>query len=62
MKPSVLLEPIDQWIIVTYFLLVVTVGVLVSRAASRDLTEYFLGGRRIPWWVLGFRAALRTST
>lgn len=53
MKPTFALDPVDQLIIATYFVLVVVVGVLLSRAASRGLTDYFLGGRRIPWWVLG---------
>ncbi len=43
-----------DWIIVGGFLVLVTiVGFALSRAASGGLNDYFLGGNKIPWWVLG---------
>jgi Na+/proline symporter len=36
-----------------YGVVVLFTGLAFARRASRDTTEYFLGGRRIPWWVLG---------
>lgn len=48
-----------DWIIVLGFLVLVTiVGFALSRAASGGLEDYFLGGNKIPWWVLG----ISTST
>jgi len=48
-----------DWIIVVGFLVLVTiVGFALSRAASGGLEDYFLGGNKIPWWVLG----ISTST
>ena len=48
-----------DWIIVIGFLVLVTiVGFALSRAASGGLNDYFLGGNKIPWWVLG----ISTST
>ncbi len=48
-----------DWIIVIGFLILVTiVGFALSRAASGGLEDYFLGGNKIPWWVLG----ISTST
>lgn len=48
-----------DWIIVLGFLVLVTiVGFALSRAASGGLNDYFLGGNKIPWWVLG----ISTST
>ncbi|CAN0571791.1 unnamed protein product, partial [Laminaria digitata] len=48
-----------DWIIVIGFLVVVTImGFVLSRAASGGLNDYFLGGNKIPWWVLG----ISTST
>ena len=43
-----------DWIIIgAYFLFVVAVGVALSRRASRSLSEYFLSGRSLPWWLAG---------
>jgi Na+/proline symporter len=47
------LATIDWLILATYFVLIVAVGVLTARFASRSIADYFLGGRRIPWWALG---------
>lgn len=47
------LNPIDIAIIIAYFVLTLAVGLVMSRRASKGLNEYFLGGRSIPWWLLG---------
>lgn len=44
---------IDKLIIVSFFVLVVVIGMLMSRVAAQGVDDYFLGGRSIPWWVLG---------
>lgn len=44
---------IDKLIIVGFFVLVVVVGMMMSKVASQGVDNYFLGGRSIPWWVLG---------
>jgi Na+/proline symporter len=44
---------IDLAIIIAYFALVFTLGILVSRHAIKDINSYFLGGNALPWWVLG---------
>ena len=48
-----MLTGIDYGIIIFYFLLVAFVGLYVSKKASGSIDEYFLGGRRIPWFLLG---------
>ncbi len=48
-----LLHSLDIGIIVGYFVLVVTVGLWVSRRGSKDLDAYFLGGRTMRWYMLG---------
>jgi Na+/proline symporter len=48
-----LLNPIDWSVIVAYLLLLIVVGFYFSRRASKNLEAYFLGRRKIPWWVLG---------
>ncbi|HEX3728587.1 MAG TPA: sodium:solute symporter family protein [Opitutaceae bacterium] len=47
------LHPLDLGIIAAYFLLVVVIGLRVSRRGGRNLDSYFLGGKAMPWWVLG---------
>jgi Na+/proline symporter len=48
-----LLNRIDLSIIVAYLLVLISVGLLFRKRASKNLEAYFLGGRKIPWWVLG---------
>ena len=43
----------DWAIIVSYLLFSVGVGIYFSRRASRNMEEYFLSGRTLPWWVVG---------
>jgi Na+/proline symporter len=48
-----MLSPLD-WIIVSAYMLVsLMVGVYLTRRASSSLTEYFLSGRNLPWWLAG---------
>lgn len=44
---------IDYSIIGCYFAVLILFGLYLRKRASRGLDEYFLGGRKIPWWVLG---------
>jgi Na+/proline symporter len=47
------LSPIDIAIILVYFVVVITLGVLVSRRAIKDINSYFLSENSLPWWMLG---------
>ena len=51
------MQLIDQAIILVYLVLVVAIGVVLTRRASQDLDNYFLGGRSIPWYLLGISNA-----
>ena len=51
------MHPLDQYIILSYLLLVVIAGVLLSRRASQNMDSYFLGGKSIPWYLLGISNA-----
>jgi Na+/proline symporter len=51
------LQALDVAIILVYLLGTVLVGYWVSHYASRDMTAYFLGGNKIPWYVLGLSNA-----
>ena len=47
------LHPIDATIVVVYLVVVVTTGWLFSRRAGENLESYFLGGKGLPWYVIG---------
>ena len=47
------LHSIDILIILAYLLAVIFMGLWLRRRAGEGLTAYFLGGRNIPWYVLG---------
>jgi solute:Na+ symporter, SSS family len=47
-----LLTPTDFTIIAAYFVLTIMVGLYFTRLASRNIDSYFLGGRRMPWYIL----------
>ncbi len=51
------LHGIDVAIILGYLLAVSLIGVLLSRRASRNLNSYLLGGRQLPWYLLGLSNA-----
>jgi Na+/proline symporter len=51
------LQALDIAIILVYLLGTVLVGYWVSHYASRDMTAYFLGGNKMPWYVLGLSNA-----
>jgi len=51
------LHAIDIVIIVSYFLTVVLIGLWVSRRGAKDLESYFLGGKSLPWYILGISDA-----
>jgi Na+/proline symporter len=51
------LHVIDIVIILVYLLSMVLVGYWVSKRASLNIQNYFLGGNKIPWYVLGISNA-----
>jgi solute:Na+ symporter, SSS family len=51
------LHSLDIAIIGVYFLTTVLIGLWVSRRGSKDLDSYFLGGKSLPWYLLGISDA-----
>ena len=47
------LAVVDALIIGAFLVAITVAGYALSRAASKGLDDYFLGGKKIPWWVLG---------
>lgn len=48
---------IDVGIMFGFLVLMIFTGFWVARRASENLDSYFLGGKRMPWWVLGLSDA-----
>jgi SSS family solute:Na+ symporter len=44
---------LDWGIIATYFLLSMAIGAYYTRRAGRNVSEFFLSGRNLPWWLAG---------
>lgn len=51
------LSILDISIIVIYFVVNISLGILLSKKASKDIHNYFLGGNSIPWYILGISNA-----
>ena len=47
------LVTIDWVIIGVFFVIVLSIGWIASRTAGEDAAQFFLGGRGMPWWLLG---------
>jgi solute:Na+ symporter, SSS family len=47
------MKEIDYIIVALYMITIVVVGYFIQRQADRNIETYFLGNRRLPWWVLG---------
>jgi solute:Na+ symporter, SSS family len=52
-----LLSNLDMAVLIFYFAAMISVGIYVTRRASRNLDSYFLGGKTMPWWLLGISNA-----
>lgn len=47
------LATVDIIIILGFLVTVTVVGFAMSKIASQGIDDYFLGGKKIPWWILG---------
>ena len=47
------LHTLDIAIIVCYFVGIILLGLWVSRRGVKDMDGYFLGGKKLPWYLLG---------
>jgi solute:Na+ symporter, SSS family len=46
-------RPVDWWIVASYLAFALAVGVALRRRGAASLDEFFLSGRRLPWWLAG---------
>ena len=47
------LSPIDGAIIISYILFALGLGIYYSKRAGRNINEFFVSGRNLPWWLAG---------
>jgi solute:Na+ symporter, SSS family len=47
------MTPLDWIIIALYFALATGIGLALSKRGGRSLSDYFIGGRSLPWWLAG---------
>jgi solute:Na+ symporter, SSS family len=51
---------IDYLIIGAFLLVILGIGLYTSRSAAKNTSEFFLSGRSMPWWLLGFSMVATT--
>ena len=54
------LEVIDWVIVLTFMLMTLTIGIYTGRKAGSSSEDFFLSGRSMPWWLLGFSMVATT--
>ncbi|HUV41632.1 MAG TPA: sodium:solute symporter family protein [Sedimentisphaerales bacterium] len=47
------IQGIDWGIIVLYFLISISIGIIMSKRAGKSMDDFFLTGRNLPWWIAG---------
>lgn len=47
------LGPGDYAVIIVYFLVLIGIGAYFRKKAAASMEDYFLAGRKMPWWALG---------
>lgn len=52
-----ILSNLDYSIIGIYAVLCIVLGLYYTRRASKNVNEFFLTGRRMPWWLIGVSMA-----
>ena len=55
-----ILSNLDWLIIAAFFLIVLIISFLASKASGRSKEEFFLAGKSMPWWLLGFSMVATT--
>ncbi len=54
------LSSFDWLIIGAFFLLIMLISFMAAKSAGRSKVEYFLAGKSMPWWLLGFSMVATT--
>src|SRR5690554_4711972 len=54
------LTTLDYGIIIFFFLVGISIGIGASKKSRYSSSEFFLSGRNMPWWLLGFSMVATT--
>src|SRR5690606_26146216 len=54
------LSTLDYAFIIVFFAVVLVIGIVVSKTSGKDSNQFFLSGRNMPWWLLGFSMVATT--
>ncbi len=54
------LSTLDYTLIIGFFTIVLTIGIVVSKRSGKNSTEFFLSGKTMPWWLLGLSMVATT--
>jgi len=54
------LSTLDYSIIFVFFAVTLFIGIVVSKKSGKNTDEFFLSGRNMPWWLLGFSMVATT--
>ncbi len=54
------MQPIDWFVVISYLLFVLGFGAFFSRRALGSLTDFFVSGRSLSWWLAGTSMAATT--
>ncbi len=54
------LQSLDYILIALFFLLSLLIGLFAARKAGKNTEEFFLSGRKMPWWLLGISMVATT--
>ncbi len=54
------LSTLDYILIIGFFSIVLSIGIIVSKTSGKNTSEFFLSGRTMPWWLLGLSMVATT--
>lgn len=54
------LSTLDWAIVAAFFLISLLIGLWASKRGTQDFASFFLSGRQMPWWLLGFSMVATT--
>ena len=47
------MAPLDWIIVAAYVVFALSIGLIFRKRAGKSISEYFLSGRNLPWWIVG---------
>jgi len=47
------LNAVDWGIVIAFFVVSIMIGIITSKKAGKSSEDFFLSGRKMPWWLLG---------